>query len=403
MKSEHERVVQNGDSQIDISEQARLSVEVQPTPVTENQIEEKESFNEADKVQIESVVKKSRNKGLLILAFPVIAAFSTVGHDLYSEGSNNPKLAKIANEIRMLLDVAKEGGVGLGEHSLANDVSEAVGPLALQKILRSGGPSSEVDREKIRAEMQLASVELGGDVNKYLHEEDVRDITGKCIPRSFGVGKISFVDSSKIDNNALALAGGNEAIACVRDGSRDIELFPNARRCNPALLLKVLLHEASHCADAENSMLMTTAEKVKLEHMLIGRIHAPNRYKSDYVESIGIASDASEAKEVAHIKSTEYFAEIMSSYLCEPAMLSQEDRSIVEFVIKKLDPQFGVKSANASFRRILRTVNSRVALSQNDEAPNYNYTFDSHHAAVVFNKNGAVRFFSEEGSVAKLD
>ncbi len=116
------------------------------------------------------------------------------------------------------------------------------------------------------------------------------------------------------------------------------------------ILGEMLPHEVGHLNDWNNPRL---AQKDRLHLMIqtLRRVNSPDRFKSSYVEAI----QNTDPKVEKTRKCTEYFAEIFSAYLSPITrkLLPAADKKIISEYLKKVDPKFSLKTADAKRGKII--------------------------------------------------
>lgn len=149
-----------------------------------------------------------------------------------------------------------------------------------------------------------------------------------------------------------------------------------------------LLHEIAHANDWRSDHNLSGEEKERLHRAILARIAAPDRYRSDYVESIKWKDKDVESEN----KAIEYWAEMAEEYFRSPEpakSLAAADRKIIEAVISKTDPGFDRKAARekrgaiiADMEKPKRLAEARKALVENgvpkDEAAAFVEWSDRH-------------------------
>ena len=128
------------------------------------------------------------------------------------------------------------------------------------------------------------------------------------------------------------------------------------------MLNDVMLHESAHLNDLQSNKFLCTEDRIKLFRDIFARISSPDRFRSYYVEGIHIP----DKKEEALTKSSEYFAEIVATYLSDQYdYLPEADRAIVKELILKTDPEFDRAAASARrlsiMEKFIRNETKRLA------------------------------------------
>jgi hypothetical protein len=142
------------------------------------------------------------------------------------------------------------------------------------------------------------------------------------------------------------------------------------------------VHETFHANDDLYSSSMSVANRRELRQRLNERVISPNRFRSDYVESINIPAKVEpdplkREERRLNLKSTEYLAELGEAYLmsADPEKeFTSEDLALVRWFIGLKDPHFDQKAARAQHRKILGEMQdlreswqqSKMNMSQNE-------------------------------------
>ncbi len=116
------------------------------------------------------------------------------------------------------------------------------------------------------------------------------------------------------------------------------------------ILGEMLPHEVGHLNDWNNPRL-PQRDRLHLIEVTLKRINSPDRFKSAYVEAISNADPKVEKTR----KCKEYFAEIFSAYLSPTTrkLLPAADKKIIAEYLKKVDPKFSLKVADAKRNKVI--------------------------------------------------
>lgn len=125
------------------------------------------------------------------------------------------------------------------------------------------------------------------------------------------------------------------------------------------------LHEVGHCNDWERDGDLDAFERADLKMKVIARVLAPDRFKSDYVESI---SSSDKQKEV-ELKAVEYWAEINEAHLNGILAPFSPDADIVREHIARTDPDFNRDEALAARKLILAEMADEEASKEFTKLP----------------------------------
>lgn len=109
--------------------------------------------------------------------------------------------------------------------------------------------------------------------------------------------------------------------------------------------LEIFLHESGHLIDWEGNRFLKINDRLRLLEIIGKRLQSPDRYHSDYVESIHNENQYNEQ----YLKATEYFAEIVKVYFSSPDELTPEDFTIVDIAIRMINPNFDAPAARKAY------------------------------------------------------
>lgn len=164
---------------------------------------------------------------------------------------------------------------------------------------------------------------------------------------------IKFVNEDKSfnENNKYGFNNPQEkkiaAITFLNSFNRTarMEIYKTGLECSKEWVVNILLpHEFFHSKDWRTGFL-TIEDSQKLCYSIVSRLNSPNRFRFDYVETIGENKQLNKS-DVLYFKALEYYAVISATYLSENySLLPQEDKEIVEWVIHKMDPNFNREEA----------------------------------------------------------
>ncbi|OGZ94609.1 MAG: hypothetical protein A3H69_05270 [Candidatus Sungbacteria bacterium RIFCSPLOWO2_02_FULL_47_9] len=128
-----------------------------------------------------------------------------------------------------------------------------------------------------------------------------------------------------------------------------IEFFADCK--DPNKLLKSLSHELGHSVDWNKNKVMSLEERLQFQQKVLERVVAPDRFVSEYVESI---RGTESPKEDMRLRAGEYWAVIVKEYFAhppnywnggkDPGRLSPKDLELIKWFFAKTDPDFDVLS-----------------------------------------------------------
>lgn len=162
------------------------------------------------------------------------------------------------------------------------------------------------------------------------------------------ISQVNYEDSSTIKKYGLSSGAGvvwkTIAIATRQGaGSRtNITFFNHSKSLTTSSNLKSIMHEVGHANDWARDRQMDPAERAELLLAITSRLNDPDRYRSNYVESIKNEKDKQAEK---YLKAVEYWAEISAVYFTNPGALHVKDFEIVDAHIGRTDPGFSSAKA----------------------------------------------------------
>jgi hypothetical protein len=102
----------------------------------------------------------------------------------------------------------------------------------------------------------------------------------------------------------------------------------------PILISDVLEHETCHVADPSWDTDLSESERIRFYSRMLGRLNAPDRYRSSYVEGIRNPDPRMQMR----LKVNEYWAEVCGAYLRDAVLLPAADRDMVQAYVSRVDP-----------------------------------------------------------------
>lgn len=240
-----------------------------------------------------------------------------------------PDSAQTAATIGRLIEgirggLSKESGSEIGYNP---DV--AAGPLVVNEL--------EIQRKKI----------TGDQLREYMLQVFPRGWVGQEIDT------IRVVEN--LDTTIEKVADGTIAMVCHTSSSThasEIYINPAVLTRTPKTVIACLSHEVAHANSDDTDREMTEEQRVNLLLKIIRRVLAPDRYQSEYVESI---TDKNPNRQL-FIKAEEYWAEIFSAYFSNPQSLNIKDLRIVERQIHLTDPTYDVATAIQKTQTFVRSI-----------------------------------------------
>lgn len=234
---------------------------------------------------------------------------------------------------------------------LIERLNQEVGSNVVWEITRTISVDSQEERHEVVNLPNPTKVERFEE--SVLTNEQVKDIVEKTIPQGFTRNFSSLVyinRERRVEPNRNALSVNLSGILWGRAfrNSRRIEIYKSAsdNEGKTGLANNTIIHEAMHFQDWFSNKLLTVDEKLELLQKVIDRVVSPDRYKSEYIESI---HDLYDRNELYH-KAVEYFAEIGAIYFSPNyILLPEKDKELLRDFIKKTDPDF--KRGDALRRR----------------------------------------------------
>ena len=178
-----------------------------------------------------------------------------------------------------------------------------------------------------------------------LSTEVMQDILKETLPHGCldSISSIEYLDKDiKMPSRYGSNVGGDELAHLGRVQGRIILAKPCGDQFNETVVDEIITHEVGHGNDWISNTHLTREQRIEIMESVMSRIASPDRYKSDYVETI---TNINETKRDS-LKAEEYFAEIFSAYLSTKYdTLPETDRAIISGLIKKLDSIFDREKA----------------------------------------------------------
>lgn len=219
-------------------------------------------------------------------------------------------------------------------------------------------PPEKRETEKAPAVAELkGELKVGGiTLEQTLDRDKMGEIVTQTFPKNWVNNKIARVAQEKIGhmeqtNAKYGLAKGwytvaenRQAASSEKDGNKRDIVFntPGANKKGLniyEMVTEILPHEIAHSNDWDRDDKMSLEERMKLLLSVGERLQAPDRYMSQYVESIN-ASGKLDKQAENYQKATEYWAEICAQYFSHPARLSIRDFQLVDSRVRKTDQNF---------------------------------------------------------------
>lgn len=218
--------------------------------------------------------------------------------------------------------------------------------LIAKALKKSGVNISEVyeDAERLAGEKRSNEVvkvhiETHGKLRKIFTEQDI-EIATRNLPRGWFQGEISDITITEKKGAMDGVYGvsKNEFVimADYNFKAAAIVMYRDFFSGNKKEKIRMLYHEIGHANDWYSDNQMSRKQRLILLLGIHDRLHAKDRFRSVYVESIH--NDNVQKQEFLRAK--EYWAEICAQYFLEPQKLDVEDYALVDEVVTQSDPSY---------------------------------------------------------------
>jgi hypothetical protein len=270
-------------------------------------------------------------------------------------------VVEVRNEIELLKNSFNEESKFSSDKEEFRRIRAAVGPFIEARIMNVKSVENEEERQKALEQVSEIVFENVDKIFQNLTEEDVRLLSKECLPKGFGVKKIAYIDIEYGMNAAYGpdIQAGTLEAAHIDSFGEQINFTKGMQKSDIYGFMFALCHETGHCGDPVRNKYLTREERIFIANKIGERLQHNDRYKSKYVEKIKNANKQVEQDR----KATEYFAEITAAYINEHRNMALEDKEIVEFVIKKVDPHFDPDHAS----KILALMADKIHAMTNPE------------------------------------
>lgn len=222
------------------------------------------------------------------------------------------------------------------DKELIEFLKSKVGQGYIERIYELKSIESENEREPNK-EQPLPTIEhtelLG-------IKKEIVELVLKTLPKHF-FANIKLIQYYNIKHKTQKIHGSKDAVATANQRTQEIKFYENAKnREKKWVLERALFHEIGHLNDWMTNKFLTLTERLTLCKTIIGRVESPQRFKFHRVEKI---KNDDKKYELA-TKALEYYGDIVSQYFINPDDLPEEDKIIVEEIIKKNDPEYNERN-----------------------------------------------------------
>lgn len=222
------------------------------------------------------------------------------------------------------------------------------GATRLEKEFKEERPEPPLDKDPAITEL------LARDPNgkERLYPAEVIKQGLAVLPESWVKREIAMIRRSP------SLPGAPEAICVLGSGEERSEIiFNDEIMKNYSLnhIFDILYHEIAHANDWGCDAEMSDEERLELLYRVAERFQAPDRYHSNYVESI---QGSDKQLEVGR-KALEYWAKICEVYFSDPDRLHIKDFQLVDDQVRKTDPNFDLRKRIDEHKAFLAIYNQK--------------------------------------------
>lgn len=191
-----------------------------------------------------------------------------------------------------------------------------------------------------------------------LPSQVLRDILKQTYPRGWVDNEVSIIEQktdfsedeaaeeaaqARKDYETKSKAPVTRGKFVMENGMGKVTLYPAVKGTAVKEIVEGdVAHEVlGHGNDWDSDNEMSADERADLLHAIYGRLSAPDRFRSSYVEGIQI----SDPQKRDYYKAKEYYAEVVAQFFKDADKLSDTDYDIIKWRVEKTDPKFNWKEA----------------------------------------------------------
>jgi hypothetical protein len=249
------------------------------------------------------------------------------------------------NQAKEIIREKKTIERSVDQQQLIDKLIQEVGADVVARIQALESVKNEAERQKALEAIAPISLENLEKMFAGLSKEDIDLLFKECVPKGFNVDKVSYKDEYFPIPEQYGIASTPQepryVAAYVLPAGKEIYIVKGVQFNGVYSIMSTIGHEVAHCGDPLRNKFLTVDERLELKGMIIERLRASDSYSSSYVKEINNQDKKIELER----KANEYFAEVTQEYLYGSKPLAQGDKEMVEFVLKKVDPEFDVKNA----------------------------------------------------------
>ncbi|MDB4940163.1 MAG: hypothetical protein JWO40_588 [Candidatus Doudnabacteria bacterium] len=253
------------------------------------------------------------------------------------------KFPIIGEVLRSATAQAYEKGINRDIQPLADSLRQEVGTALIDYLENMHIIREWSGNRKIKAEGEDRKVHVTGFESLAVNNQQISAVMEQTIPKFLeeNTYSISFEQNLLMSSEYNLEEKNADGVADY--STKEIKISATKSFSASRIINSTLLHEIWHNSDWYGARSVPTEERLRLLQDIIQRVKSPDRYKSDYVESI---NNPDKQKELQY-KATEYFAEVGSKVLTnEIYTIPKADRDLFRAYIKKHDPNFDWAKAN---------------------------------------------------------